>query len=166
MPSCDEPAVSIEPAAVAVGELGPVFKVALKSLDGEDVTLEEFNGKPILIEVWATWCGPCRTARKRLAEHHDALTDVATLVGVSVDQGGAPVVKSYLAKNPMEGMHEYMVTNAFRSLIAPHDRSKTIPKFIYVSPDGNIIDIAYGVPNPEFTIALLKNLALMKDPLE
>jgi hypothetical protein len=50
-------------------------------------------------------------------------------------QGGPAVVKSFLEKNPLEGMHEYMMTNAFRALLAPYDRSNTIPKFIYVSPD-------------------------------
>lgn len=157
--ACDQAAPVPPPAPSLVGDRGPVFKVGLQTLDGKRTTLVAFEGKPMLIEVWATWCGPCRTARTRLAAHHDELVSIATLVGVSVDQGGPAVVKSFLEKNPMEGMHEYMMTNAFRALLAPYDRSNTIPKFIYVSPEGNIVDVAYGVPNPVFTIAFLKNLA-------
>ncbi len=40
------------------GKLAPDF--SLKTLDGQTVNLAEFAGKPILINVWATWCPPCR----------------------------------------------------------------------------------------------------------
>jgi hypothetical protein len=45
-------------------------------------------------------------------------------------------------------------------ILAPYDTANTIPKLIYVSPNGVIVDVEYGVPNPAFMIAMLDNLAI------
>lgn len=139
-------------------EAGGMFAIPLVDLDGNPTTLAGFAGRPMLIEVWATWCGPCRRVRSVIKEHQAELESVATLVGVSVDQGGASTVKGYLAKSPSPGMHEFMVTPEFRAAIAPLDRQNTIPKLIYVGPDGRIANLSYGVSSADFMTGLLRNL--------
>ncbi len=142
----------------AVVEATGMFAVPLLDLDGQPATLAEHAGKPMLIEVWATWCGPCRKVRSIIKQHETELSQVATLVGVSVDEGGPAVVRSYLAKGDGPRMLEFMVTPQFRAAIAPLDTRNTIPKLVYVGADGRIANLSHGVNSPTFMLGLLRNL--------
>ncbi|NCF41257.1 MAG: redoxin family protein [Planctomycetia bacterium] len=149
-----EPATTVAPAGM--------FTVPLVDLEGRTTTLAAHAGRPMLIEVWATWCGPCRKVRSIIKEHEAALSEVATLVGVSVDQGGPAAVTRYLEKSPGPDMLEYMVTPEFRAAIKPLDTQNTIPKLVYVGPDGRIANLSHGVNSPAFMTALLRNLGRTK----
>ncbi len=162
---CDEASPEVDAprssAAIETPGTSPgdgMFGVPLRTLDGGETTLAAYQGRPMLIEVWATWCGPCRRVRSVIAKHESELAEVATVVGVSVDQGGAPIVKTYLSKSPTPGMLEFLVTDRFRAYIAPLDSQNTIPKLIYVRPDGRIATISYGLSSPSFMLGLLRNL--------
>lgn len=157
MVAATAPAASGFDAPASVEAAG-MFAVPLEDLEGNRITLAEHAGKPMLIEVWATWCGPCRRVRSIIKQHEAELSEVATLVGVSVDQGGPAVVKSYLAKGGGPDMIECMVTNEFRAAIAPLDTKNTIPKLVYVGPDGRIVNLSHGVNSPSFMLGLLRNL--------
>ena len=130
--------------------------------EGRQTTLAAHAGRPMLIEVWATWCGPCRKVRSIIKEHEAALSEVATLVGVSVDQGGPAAVTRYLEKSPGPAMLEFMVTPEFRAAIKPLDTQNTIPKLVYVGPDGRIANLSHSVNSPTFMTALLRNLGRTK----
>ncbi len=70
---------------VAEGTSAPNFKAA-RLATGDTVTLDEFEGKTILLNVWATWCGPCVAEMPALQRLHEALGDQGlTIVAVSVD---------------------------------------------------------------------------------
>ena len=135
-----------------------MFTVPLTDLAGNRTDLAAYSGRPMLIEVWATWCGPCRRVRSIIKANRSELASVATVVGLSVDEGGAPTVQAYLRKSPSPGMIEYLVTPQFRAAIAPYDTSNTIPKLVYVTPDGRIVNVSYGVNSAGFMIGLLRNL--------
>jgi thiol-disulfide isomerase/thioredoxin len=73
-----------EPASgLAVGQPAPLH-FTLKDRNGVDVNLASFKGKVILINFWATWCGPCRVEIPDLMELQDHYRDDLVVVGIDV----------------------------------------------------------------------------------
>jgi thiol-disulfide isomerase/thioredoxin len=57
----------------------------IKDLDGKDVSLTSFKGKVILLNFWATWCGPCKAEIPGFVELQNAYKNDLVVVGYSVD---------------------------------------------------------------------------------
>lgn len=57
----------------------------MKNLDGKDVPLSSFKGKVVLLNFWATWCGPCKAEIPGFVELQEKYKDKLTIVGYSVD---------------------------------------------------------------------------------
>jgi len=82
-------AATLGPAAATPGEVlkGQVLRDArLRGLNGPDRQLSSYRGKPLIINVWASWCGPCRAemaSLERLAWHEQART--FAMIGISTD---------------------------------------------------------------------------------
>jgi peroxiredoxin len=65
---------------------GADLAFTLKDMNGRDVRLDEYRGRPIILNFWATWCGPCRTEIPALVDLVDQYKDQRlTVLGVSVD---------------------------------------------------------------------------------
>jgi thiol-disulfide isomerase/thioredoxin len=78
--------------AQVIGQTLPDLKVA--RLGGGDIALNEFRGHDVLVNVWATWCGPCRREMPALERLERAQN--GRLVVVAIDQGEDPTaVKPY-----------------------------------------------------------------------
>ena len=66
--------------------------------DGEFIDSDELRDKVILIDFWASWCGPCRAATPALKRLHKSISDERfTFIGISIDRD-EEAMKSYLAK--------------------------------------------------------------------
>ncbi|GBF30790.1 thiol-disulfide oxidoreductase ResA [bacterium MnTg04] len=75
-----------------VGQPAPDF--ALKSLDGENLRLSEFRGEVVMINFWATWCGPCRQEMPLLEELYRRYKKVGfRLLGVNIDDDLRSAIK-------------------------------------------------------------------------
>jgi peroxiredoxin len=76
-------------------EIAPDF--ALTDLSGQAVRLSAYRGRVVLVNLWATWCPPCRDEMPSMERLHQTLKDRGfVLLAVSQDDGGAAVVKPFV----------------------------------------------------------------------
>jgi len=88
----------IEPAELKANEPLPEFGFA--SCDGEAQSVADYQGQPLLINFWATWCPPCVRELPGLAELAEEQGDAVALLGISVDDD-PDYVRTFLARNPL-----------------------------------------------------------------
>src|SRR5690625_4831974 len=74
--------VPSEFAGIEEGELAPDF--VLETLEGEPVKLSDDHGKKVILNFWATWCGPCRQEMPAMQEFYDDYADEVEILAVNV----------------------------------------------------------------------------------
>ena len=86
-------------APVSAGNRAADFK--LEALDGQTVSLDKLRGKVVFLNVWATWCGPCREEMPSMQTLYNDFKDNKDFVmlAVSQDTKGRAVVAPYVEKN-------------------------------------------------------------------
>jgi thiol-disulfide isomerase/thioredoxin len=88
-----------ETSVSAANERKPVPDFVMKTLDGKDWRLSDHKGRVVLINLFATWCPPCRAEMPMLVESAKAFAPKGVdFVGVSLDQGGAKVLQPFISK--------------------------------------------------------------------
>ena len=83
-----------EPAEARVGQPAPNFQ--LQNLDGQSISLSDFKGKPVLLNFWATWCGPCVYEMPYLQEVYDEWSGQGLML-LAINGGeGSSTVKGFM----------------------------------------------------------------------
>lgn len=89
--------VTQRPELPVNGQAGPDFELPL--LTGESVRLQDYRGKVVFLNIWATWCGPCREEMPSMEKLYQALKDYDfEILAVSIDSQGADVVAPFAKK--------------------------------------------------------------------
>jgi len=111
------------------------------AVDGNKVTLSKLRGKYVYIDVWATWCGPCKEEIPFLMKLEEKYKDKnIQFVSLSVDkQADAGVWRKYVTDNKLTG-YQVMADNAIQSDFTKKMNIALIPRFILIDPAGNVVD--------------------------
>lgn len=132
-----------------------------RALDGSTFRISEQKGKVVLVNAWATWCGPCRYEIPELKRlHQEYADDGLVIVGVSVDMGAAePVVREFTKVNSIN----YPIVLDPESRVTAMLRTTSIPTSVMIDREGNVIWRHIGIVSEQrdagFREALAKALA-------
>jgi len=75
----------------------PVFTAT--DLDGRPISMAALRGKVVIVNFWATWCGPCRAEVPDLVALQEKYPDTLQVIGISEDEAGVEVVKRFAAEH-------------------------------------------------------------------
>lgn len=123
------------------GDKAPEF--TLKDLADKEVTMASLAGKVVLMDFWATWCGPCKQAMPVMQKISDDYKDKGVVVlGVNMGERKADDGKKYMEKKGY----------TYTCLLAGDDLAKTygitgIPTLVIVGKDGVIVKTEVGMAN-------------------
>jgi thiol-disulfide isomerase/thioredoxin len=112
-------------------------RVAFLDVDGNRRTLAEFKGRVVLVDVWATWCPPCREALPEVAELQKASGERYLVLPISVDRGGWGDVRPFLAHNPQLGLTAF-VPDGSRAL-EPFGAIRGIPTTLLIDRQSRLV---------------------------
>lgn len=145
-PAAEETAASPLPAVCdGKGRQAPDF--TLKDLAGKDVRLADYQGKVVLINFWATWCGPCKYEIPMFVDLQQRYGGQGlAFLGISIDDSIdalKPFVAQYKVNYPvLVGLGREDVQDAYGPMFG-------IPVTVFVARDGSICTRYFGIRSKE-----------------
>ena len=112
--------------------------------DGQDVTLADFEGKPLLLNIWATWCAPCKAEMPTLDALAQLEKDRMNVIVVSQDLEGRAPVLAFFKETGVKNLQPY--TDPDNAILAAFNNAVALPTTILYDKDGQEVwRIAGGV---------------------
>lgn len=158
-PPRPEPAVSrapqlgagAVPAAAVPAPKGLAPSFSLEDRDGRRVSLSSFRGRPVLVDFWASWCGPCRKSMPGIEQlYRKYRVQGLQVVGINIEGRSAQVL-DYLAA----GAYTFPIlfdSGNWQSPVARSYGVHSIPRTFLIDGDGNIAFAGHPAELPESLI--------------
>ncbi len=116
----------------------------LKDLAGKDLSLASAKGKVILLNFWATWCGPCRAEIPSLIEIQNRYKDHLQIIGLVVDDDDEDAVKQVADSTGIN----YPVALATNEIRYVYGGIPALPTMFVINSEGKVVQKHVGLYNP------------------
>lgn len=136
---------------------GAVFPdLVLENDKGKNQNLSQYKGKYVVIDFWATWCGPCKQIRPvfETRSHQYRYADNIQFISISLDEDKSKWV-NYL-KTKKSGIPQFWLTDAEKFM--GKYKIQSIPRFIIVDPEGKIFNFNTPFPDEDNFVEILDKL--------
>jgi len=113
----------------------------LYTATGEPVQLSKYRGQVVILDFWATWCGPCRKEIPGFVNLYNQYRDKGlTIIGVSLDQKGWDVVKPFIQEYNIN----YPVVLGNSEVVNDYGGIRAIPTTFIIDRNGRVVDRVVG----------------------
>ena len=120
-------------APASVGQAAPDFELATP--DGDSIRLSDLRGKAVMVNFWATWCGPCKIEMPLYVNAYEQNKDGLVVLAVDVEEPAA-TVQAYVANNGLT----FPVALDARGEVSLLYRVRGLPTTYFIDAAGTIVD--------------------------
>jgi thiol-disulfide isomerase/thioredoxin len=122
----------------------PAPDLKAKDLNGKELNLEGYKGKVVLLNFWATWCGPCRAEIPSLIRIQEAYRDRLQIIGMDVDDDDEEQLRAFVKG---QGIN-YPVAMTSVSVRLAYGGIAALPTMFVINQDGKVVQKHVGMFNP------------------
>ena len=157
--SCSRPSNSPTSDLKSQSQRKPAPNFSLKDADGNAVNLADYRGKVVLVNFWATWCGPCEAEIPWFIEFEKKYKDQGfAVLGVSMDDDGWKSVRPYVASHKIN----YRVMIGSEVVSQQFGEIESLPTSFVLDREGRIASNHIGlVDKVDYQNEIVK---LLQDP--
>jgi thiol-disulfide isomerase/thioredoxin len=160
--ACDERIPGVRPGLCPIPvedrEPAPTESVAVLGSEGEELSLADLRGRVVVVNFWASWCGPCRTEQPDLNDAYEALPDdEVTFLGVNIEDSSANAL-AHVREFDVPYPHLFDPNNAYASRyrgIGP----RTIPTTLVIDAEGRVAARVFGLTTETELVVLADLIA-------
>src|SRR5829696_6643549 len=119
----------------------PAPEVAFTDTDGNPANFAQFKGKPVVVNLWATWCAPCLKEMPSLERLQARLDGRLTILAISEDRAGAKVVGPFLANLGLAKVKVYLDP---KSEVGHAFGARGLPTSVVLDAEGRVVGRVEG----------------------
>jgi cytochrome c biogenesis protein CcmG/thiol:disulfide interchange protein DsbE len=128
---------------------------SLKDSNGATVTLADYKGKVLLLNFWATWCGPCKIEIPWFTEFQQSYKDKGfEVLGVAMDDEGWTAVKPYLASHKIN----YRIVLGTDSVSSAYGGVDALPTTFVIDQNGKVLSTHVGLVSKDDYVKEIESL--------
>ena len=133
-----------QPVIRFVRDPDPAPDLKVKDLDGRELTLQTYKGKVVLLNFWATWCGPCRAEISGLIRIQEAYKDRLQIIGMDVDDNDAERLRAFVKDKGIN----YPVAMTPVPVRLAYGGISALPTLFVINQEGKMVQKHVGLFDP------------------